>query len=73
MGRGATPSPRATRERVQVCNVEEGKQGESVHPCFLSSSSRFVHSPGPIDVVSHPQVHHLQKKKISMVGIEDKD
>ena len=45
----------------QVRNIEEGKQGESVHPCFLSSLSRFVHPPGPVDVVS-PYANYLQKK-----------
>ena len=52
---------------VQVRNIEEGEQGESVHPCFL----RFVHPPGPVDVVS-PYAHYLQKN-ISMACIEHKN
>ena len=54
----------------QVRSVEEGKQGESVHLCFLSSLSQFAHSlPGPVDVMLHPYAHHLQ---ISM-GIKHKN
>ena len=51
----------------QVRSVEEDKQGESVHLCFLSSLSQIAHSlPGPGDVMLHPYAHHL---RISM-GLE---
>ena len=53
------------REGNRCATVEEGKQGESVYLCFLSSMSRFVHSlPGPVDVMLHPSLCTSSTEKI---------
>jgi hypothetical protein len=54
----------------QVRNVEEGKQGESVHPVSYPRRHGLCILPGQLMPCRIP--HHLQKKN-SMVGIEQKD